>query len=88
MYLNSYVPISSIEQASVSVVVTDTNNYSPKFNNYTYEFTVTETNMTNIVIGSLSAEDKDKGRNGDITFSILTVNSDDMFAISNQVSFV
>ncbi|XP_060575760.1 cadherin-23-like, partial [Ruditapes philippinarum] len=75
-----------LSHASVSVVVTDTNNYSPKFNNYTYEFTVTETNMTNIVIGSLSAEDKDKGRNGDITFSILTVNAGDIFTLSNQTN--
>ena len=71
----------------MDVIVADTNNFSPIFGNKTYEFRVTETNKSHVVIGSLTAYDDDRGRNGNVTFSMITdINPDGIFNLSNQVA--
>ena len=68
--------------ARVNFTVLDENDNSPQFNNVV-NFSVVENAKTGTEVGSVSAMDTDAGQNGEVRFSIVEGNDDDVFEIDS-----
>ena len=66
----------------VNFTVLDENDNSPQFVNVE-NFTIVENSKTGAVVGSVSAIDSDVGSNGEVRFSIVKGNDDDVFQIDS-----
>ncbi|ESO93380.1 hypothetical protein LOTGIDRAFT_161952 [Lottia gigantea] len=64
----------------VHVTVVDENDSTPKFDQSSYSQSIVE-NISNVTVISVTARDLDSGRNGDVIYSIVQGNQDDMFQI-------
>ncbi|XP_066303811.1 protocadherin Fat 4-like isoform X2 [Branchiostoma lanceolatum] len=72
------------DTASVTVEVLDENDNSPVFVRETYTTNVTEDTPGGYLILQVTASDEDVGSNSDITYSIRSGNSDDVFSINSR----
>lgn len=74
--------------SSVSVVihVVDENDNAPQFTNSSFTFYITENEPPDSYVGRLSAEDIDRGRNAELTFSVST-NQDD-FTVDPRSGYI
>ena len=74
--------------SSVSVVihVVDENDNAPKFTNETFSFYLPENEPPDSYVGRLTAVDMDIGRNAELTFAIVTAQSD--FVVDAKSGFV
>lgn len=68
-------------RANVRVKVEDANDQAPVFTEECYAFDVSEMAITGTTIGRVYAEDFDLGTNGDISYSIQSHWSRDMFSL-------
>lgn len=73
---------------SVTVNVLDENDNAPKFSLPFYEASVLENTAINTNILRVTATDPDDGTNGLVTFSIVSGNTKDAFAIDNSTGFL
>lgn len=73
---------------SVSVKVLDENDNTPKFSLPFYQASVLENTAINTNILRVTATDPDDGTNGLVTFSIVSGNANDAFAIDNSTGFL
>ena len=73
---------------SVSVKVLDENDNTPKFSLPFYPVSVLENTAINTNILRVTATDPDDGTNGLVTFSIVSGNKNDAFAIDNSTGFL
>ena len=73
---------------SVSVKVLDENDNTPKFSLPSYQASVLENTAINTNILRVTATDPDDGTNGLVTFSIVSGNTNDTFAIDNSTGFL
>lgn len=68
-------------------MITDVNDHDPVFTHPIYNFSTPETDGPgDIVVGLVSATDEDLGQNGIVTYSIISIDVQHVFNIS-QVSF-
>ncbi|XP_040187919.1 protocadherin-23 [Rana temporaria] len=67
---------------SVIVKVMDVNDNSPAFSQTMYFFTTVESSSPNGVIGTITASDRDFGKNGQLSFSLLS--EENYFQISSK----
>eukprot|EP00058_Branchiostoma_floridae_P010537 XP_002596025.1 hypothetical protein BRAFLDRAFT_84111 [Branchiostoma floridae] len=72
------------DTASVTVVVLDENDNSPLFDRETYTTNVTEDKPGGGLILQVTATDEDEGSNSNITYSIRSGNSDEVFYIDSR----
>lgn len=74
--------------SSVNIVIhiIDENDNSPAFNNKTFQFFIAENEPADTYVGRLSAEDLDKGRNAELTYTITNTQSD--FMINPKTGFI
>lgn len=72
----------------VSVKVLDENDNAPKFSLPFYQASVLENTAINTNILRVTATDPDDGTNGLVTFSIVSGNTNDAFAIDNSTGFL
>ncbi|XP_035670182.1 protocadherin Fat 4-like, partial [Branchiostoma floridae] len=72
------------DTASVTVVVLDENDNSPLFDRETYTTNVTEDTSGGGLILQITATDEDEGSNSNITYSIRSGNSDEVFYIDSR----
>lgn len=56
----------------LKVFIADRNDHTPVFDDKNYLFTVTENSRPGIVLGSVHANDEDKGKNGEIEYRLRT----------------
>ena len=73
---------------SVSVKVLDENDNTPKFSVAFYEASVLENTAIKTNILRVTVTDPDDGTNGLVTFSIVSGNTNDAFAIDNSTGFL
>ena len=73
---------------SVSVEVRDENDNTPKFSQPFYQASVLENTAINTNILRVTATDPDDGTNGLVTYSIVSGNPNDTFAIDNSTGFL
>ena len=66
---------------TVSVQVADVNDHTPIFSQNRFELFLSETQAVNEIVKVMSATDKDTGRNGELTYSIIRGNEDNRFGI-------
>ena len=74
----------------MSITVLDTNDHGPVFRQQHYHFSVPEndeSNITGIVVGTVSAIDDDPGDNGRVTYNITSSDGQGLFTI-DQVFLV
>ena len=71
---------------SVVVHVVDENDNAPKFSNDTFSFYLPENEPPDSYVGRMTATDRDIGRNAELTFSIVTSQSD--FIVDPKSGFV
>ncbi|XP_064481963.1 cadherin-related tumor suppressor-like [Ornithodoros turicata] len=71
---------------SVVVHVVDENDNSPRFDNATFTFYIAENEPPDSYVGKLSAEDNDRGRNAELTYSISSNQND--FAVDPKTGFL
>uniref|UniRef100_A0A0N4ZEJ4 Cadherin n=1 Tax=Parastrongyloides trichosuri TaxID=131310 RepID=A0A0N4ZEJ4_PARTI len=82
VFMSKYTEASPI---LVSVTVLDINNHSPVFSsNITKVIKLNEKILKDTIVGKVTATDKDDGRNGDITYVILSGNNYDMLSIDSK----
>ena len=74
--------ISSVDTL-VQVIVEDTNDNTPQFDNNYYSFTVAESNLIGEFIGTVSASDPDNDNNGTVYYTITGPNSN-RFSVSSN----
>ncbi|XP_065908820.1 protocadherin Fat 4-like [Dysidea avara] len=74
--------------ANVIINITDINDSSPVFNQSQYNVTVLEVTTANSVIFTASATDADVGTNANISYSIVTGNSDNTFIIDSNTGII
>lgn len=74
--------------SSVNIVIhiIDENDNSPTFDNKTFQFFIAENEPADTYVGRLSAEDLDKGRNAELTYTITNTQSD--FIINPKTGFI
>ena len=70
--------------AQVRVVVDDINDNSPRFRESAYRVQISENTKRNSKIFTVSAEDIDAGRNGQVTYSLPNGNDQRIFAIGRE----
>ncbi len=71
----------------IQITVLDANDNNPKFNNYTYEVTISENTPIGSTILQLHADDPDKGPNGKIEYKFATATqaqNGGLFGIDNE----
>ncbi|XP_078576868.1 protocadherin Fat 4-like isoform X2 [Branchiostoma floridae x Branchiostoma japonicum] len=73
-----------MDTASVTVVVLDENDNSPLFDRESYTTNVTEDTTGGDLILQITATDEDEGSNSNITYSIRSGNSDEVFYINSR----
>ena len=73
---------------SVSINVLDENDNKPKFSLPFYQASVLENTAINTNILRVTATDPDDGTNGLVTFSIVSGNTNEAFAIDNSTGFL
>ncbi|KAK4297732.1 hypothetical protein Pmani_029851, partial [Petrolisthes manimaculis] len=71
---------------SVVIHVIDENDNSPMFTNSTFTFYLDENEPPDTYVGKLTAVDKDKGRNAELTYSIATSQND--FVVDPKSGFL
>ncbi|KFM78662.1 Cadherin-related tumor suppressor, partial [Stegodyphus mimosarum] len=74
--------------SSVNIVIhiIDENDNNPTFDNKTFQFYIAENEPPDTYVGRLSAEDLDKGRNAELTYTITNTQSD--FMINPKTGFI
>jgi len=70
--------------ARVKVAVERSNSFSPVFSQSVYDADVTENQPVGVTVTTVSATDEDEGVNGDVTYSIVGEDANEMFAIDSQ----
>ncbi|XP_054721267.1 cadherin-related tumor suppressor-like [Uloborus diversus] len=78
------IPRSS--SANIIIHILDENDNSPTFDNKTFEFFIAENEPPDTYVGRLSAEDLDKGRNAELTYTITNTQSD--FIINPKTGYI
>jgi hypothetical protein len=73
---------------SVSVDILDVNDNSPVIINLPASFDINETVSTPFIIMNVSATEKDLGPSGEIVFSIVAGNEDDLFSINSTTGVI
>ena len=68
----------------VRVVIERSNSFTPAFSQSVYDADVTEHQPAGVVVTTVSAADGDEGVYGDITYSMIGEDADEMFAIDSQ----
>ena len=68
----------------VRVVTERSNSFTPAFSQSVYDADVTEHQPAGVVVTTVSAADGDEGVYGDITYSMIGEDADEMFAIDSQ----
>jgi len=71
-YTNAYLYIELVDE----------NDNVPNFDEDIYNFTVVENSISGVIIGRVSASDLDIGDNGNITYSIISGNTNNTFRIN------
>lgn len=71
---------------SLLVHVLDENDNAPVFDNATFIFTLAENEPPDTHVGKLTAEDGDRGRNAELTFSLASNEND--FAVDPRTGFI
>ena len=66
---------------TISITVADINDHTPIFSQNRFELFLPETQAVNEIVKVMSASDKDKGPNGELTYSIIRGNEDNRFGI-------
>ncbi|GFR97583.1 protocadherin Fat [Elysia marginata] len=66
---------------TISIRVADVNDHTPIFSQNRFELFLPETQAVNEIVTVMSASDKDTGRNGELTYSIIRGNEDNRFGI-------
>lgn len=73
-------------QTSISIHVTDVNDHDPTFDRNIYNFTTPENDFPNaahnVFVGNVTATDEDYGKNGEISYEIISSDVQDLFNIS------
>ncbi|XP_063447084.1 protocadherin Fat 4-like [Mytilus trossulus] len=76
---------ANTNQVPLTVSITDVNDHDPVFTHPIYNFSTPETDGTgDIVVGSVSATDEDLGQNGVVTYSIISIDVQHVFNISQD----
>ena len=71
--------------AHIIIYVTDVNDNPPVFQQSTYNFTVAEESNVGLIIGIVSASDRDSGQNALLTYRIISaMPNGSFFTINNQ----
>lgn len=81
---NGEIPRSS--SVNIVIHIIDENDNNPTFDNKTFQFYITENEPPDTYVGRLSAEDLDKGRNAELTYTITNTQSD--FMINPKTGFI
>lgn len=68
----------------VKVVIKQSNSFSPVFTQSVYDADVTELQPAGVIVTTVSATDRDEDVYGDVTYSIIGEDADEMFAINSQ----
>ena len=68
----------------VKVVMEQSNSFTPVFTQSVFDADVTEHQPAGVIVTMVSAADADEGVYGDITYSIIGEDADEMFAIDSQ----
>ena len=68
----------------VKVVVVRSNSFTPMFTHSVFDADLTEHQPAGAIVTAVSATDKDDGVYGDITYSIIGEDADELFAIDSQ----
>ena len=68
----------------VRVVIERSNSFTPAFSQSVYDADVTEHQPAGVVVTTVSAADGDEGVYGDITYSMIGEDADEMFALDSQ----
>ncbi|KAI8521410.1 hypothetical protein Bbelb_011640 [Branchiostoma belcheri] len=76
-------PVGQEDTAEVTVEVLDENDNSPVFDREMYAANVTEDTSGGSLILQVTASDEDEGSNSDITYSIRSGNTEDIFFINS-----
>lgn len=74
--------------ASVVIHVIDENDQAPKFSNSTFTFSITENEAAGTYVGKVSATDGDIGRNAELTYSLVSQQSQNDFTIDPRNGFI
>ena len=72
--------------ATLTIHVTDVNDNSPKFERPTYSFSVNENEAASTYLGKIQAEDADRGRNAELTYS--AEKSQKYFSVEPKTGFI
>ncbi|KAG8182644.1 hypothetical protein JTE90_018480 [Oedothorax gibbosus] len=72
--------------ANIVINILDVNDNSPTFDNKTFQFFISENEPPDTYVGRLSAEDLDKGRNAELTYTI--INTQNEFIINPKTGFI
>ena len=68
--------------ATLFIQVGSVNEFFPMFTNSTYFFSISEYASAGDLVGAVSASDLDEGRDGEITYSVLSGSGEDFFALN------
>ncbi|CAH1776950.1 unnamed protein product [Owenia fusiformis] len=74
--------------APITVIVTDLNDNSPKFDQPSYEVTITDQVKRGQFITVVSASDEDSSNQGELTYSIVAGNMKQTFAIESETGLI
>ncbi|XP_060565651.1 protocadherin-7-like [Ruditapes philippinarum] len=74
-----FPPLSS--SATVSVTIEDVNDNQPQFKNLPYVYHIPESQLKETVLGKITAEDRDDGGNGYVSYSLVGNNSNLPFEV-------
>ncbi|CAH1802937.1 unnamed protein product, partial [Owenia fusiformis] len=71
---------------SYTVTITDVNDNTPAFNPAAYVFTIEEDSSTGTTVGTLTATDIDDGANQDLSYTITSGNTDNIFRVDKIIA--
>ena len=68
----------------VKIVIEQSNSFTPVFSHSVFDADVTEHQPAGVIVTTVSAADRDEGVYGDVTYSIIGEDDDEMFAVDSQ----